>query len=92
MSSFNDNDVTGALTWLNLINTKNQARTQFWVHPYCRANSNEHSDYRIFKEQNLYLERFHSFYTMSKKSSFDRLVTKVAQLGKKTPASVQTIH
>jgi hypothetical protein len=58
MYSSNDEDVTGALAWLNLMNAENQARRQFWVHPYWRANSSEHDDYKIFKELNLYLERF----------------------------------
>jgi hypothetical protein len=41
MSFSNDDDLTGALVWLNLMNAQNQARRQFWLHPYWRANSNE---------------------------------------------------
>jgi hypothetical protein len=77
--SSSDDDVTGALAWLNLMNTQNQARRRFWVHPYWRMNSNKHGAYKIFKELNLYSERFQSFYRMTKRS-FDLLVTKVAPL------------
>jgi hypothetical protein len=37
ISSSNDEHVTGALAWLNLMNTQNQAWRRFWVHAYWRA-------------------------------------------------------
>jgi hypothetical protein len=82
MSSSEDEDVTGALAWLNLMNAQHQTRRRFWMHPYWRENSHEHDAYKIFKELNLYPERFHSFYRISK-SSFDLLVTKVAPVIRK---------
>jgi hypothetical protein len=77
MSSSNDERVTGALAWLNLMNTQNQARRRFWVHAYWRANSNEYGVYKIFKNLNLHLVRFQSFYKMGKSSSY-LLFTKVS--------------
>jgi hypothetical protein len=82
MSSSEDEDVTGALAWLNVMNVQHQRRRRFWVHPYWRENSHERGAYKIFKELNLYPERFHSFYRISK-SSFDVLVTKVAPVIRK---------
>jgi hypothetical protein len=54
MSSSEDEDVTGALAWLNLMNSQHQTRRWFWVHPYWRKNSHERGAYKIFKELNLY--------------------------------------
>jgi hypothetical protein len=53
MSSCDDEDVSGALAWLNLMNAQNQARRRFWVYPYWRENSSEHGAYKIFKELNI---------------------------------------
>jgi hypothetical protein len=71
MSSSEDED---GLAWLNLMNAQHQTRRRFWVHPYWRENTHERGAYKIFKELNLYPQRFHSFYRISK-SSFDLLVT-----------------
>jgi hypothetical protein len=54
MSSCDDEDVSGTLAWLNLMNAQNQVRRRFWVHPYWRENSSEHDAYKIFKELNIY--------------------------------------
>lgn len=73
MSSSEDEDV---LAFVNMINiNQNRTKRRYWVHPFWKKSQTK-SGFSVFKELNMYPERFQSFYRM-KRETFEVLVRKV---------------
>lgn len=80
MSSNSSSDDEDTVALLSLININNRERRQrrFWVHPFWRENmKNKKGAFSVFKELNMYPERFQSFYRM-RRETFNFLMEKIA--------------
>lgn len=65
------------LTFVNLININQNRpkRKKYWIHPYWKYKKSCGA-FNLFKELNMYPDRFQSFYRM-KKETFDVLCRKI---------------
>ena len=57
------------------MNNYERKKRRYWVHPYLRV-MNEKGAFNVFKELNMYPERFQGFYRMLRET-FDLLVQKI---------------
>ena len=76
MSSSEDEDLLAVVNLINM--NQNYPKRRYWIHPFYKKRQ-RNSGFSVFKELNIYPERFQAFYRM-KKETFDVLVRKVVPM------------
>ncbi|KAG8239165.1 hypothetical protein J437_LFUL018653 [Ladona fulva] len=83
MSASEDEDALAFLNLVNLVTYSDRSKRRFWVHPFWRANVKKCGAFNVFKELNMYQEKFQSFYRM-RKETFQLLLRKIEPAISKT--------